>query len=240
MTTIYKWLEQFPQEELFKRPKLCVQVAEMYSQAGMIDIIDPLLDKAEEIITSNRKRGKPEDGSNEIKLTAEEITVIRSMIPILRGLKAVCSGHPQQAMDVTQTALESIPKMSLKEQAVLYWVQGWAQRSLGDLNRALNLLNKGTEYARKSGAVLRDIWTDLGNVTRLVGKLPQSIDILENSLQTAIDRDIPNQGNLSRDESFLSFLYYEKTNWIKRSLTRKERWPILSGGQVTTSSQQRM
>jgi len=231
MTTIYKWLEQFPQEELFKRPKLCVQVAEMYSQAGMIDIIDPLLDKAEEIITSNRKRGKPEDGSNEIKLTAEEITVIRSMIPILRGLKAVCSGHPQQAMDVTQTALESIPKMSLKEQAVLYWVQGWAQRSLGDLNRALNLLNKGTEYARKSGAVLRDIWTDLGNVTRLVGKLPQSIDILENSLQTAIDRDIPNQGNLSRDESFLSFLYYEKNQldqaftYAKRALAHTQWWP---------------
>jgi LuxR family maltose regulon positive regulatory protein len=231
MTTIFKWLELFPQEELFKRPKLCVQVAEMYSKAGMIDQIDPLLDKAEEMVSSSRNQGESEVGSLEIILSAEEITVIRSMAPILRGLKAVCSGHPQRAMEITQAALECIPEMSLKEQAVLYWVQGWAQRSLGNLNLALDLLIKGTEYARASGAILRDIWTDLGNVTRLVGKLPQSIDILENSLQTAIDRSIPNQGNLSRDESFLSFLYYEKNQldqaftYAKRALAHTQWWP---------------
>jgi len=134
-------------------------------------------------------------------------------------------------MEITQAALESISEMSLKEQAVLYWVQGWAQRSLGDLNLALYLLNKGTELARESGAILRDIWTDLGNVTRLVGKLPQSIDILESSLQTAIDRSIPNQGNLSRDESFLSFLYYEKNQldqaftYANRALAHTQWWP---------------
>lgn len=231
MTTIFKWLEQFPKGELYKRPKLCVQVAEMYSQAGLIDRIDPLLDNAEEIITSSNSQRKSEGEPTEIRLSAEEITVIQSMVAILRGLKAVCSGHPQRAMEITQAALKNIPEMSLKEQAVLYWVQGWAQRSLGDLNLALNYLNKGMEYARESGAILRDIWTDLGNVTRLVGKLPQSIDILKNSLQTAIDRGIPNQGNLSRDESFLSFLYYEKNQldeaftYAKRALAHTQWWP---------------
>ncbi len=231
MTTVLKWFDQFPQNEIFKRPKLCVQVADIYSQAGMIDQIDPLLDKAEEIISSNSDQGKSEGGSTEIKLSVEEITVIRSMVPILRGLKAVCSGHPQRAMEITQTALDNIPEMGLKELAILYWVQGWAQRSLGDLDLAMSLLNKGTEYAQESGAILRDIWTDLGNVTRLVGKLPQSIDILENSLQTAIDRGIPNQGNLSRDESFLSFLYYERNqldqalNFARRALAHTQWWP---------------
>ncbi|NLW71381.1 MAG: hypothetical protein GXY37_00610, partial [Chloroflexi bacterium] len=231
MTTIFKWLEQFPQEELFKRPKLCVQVAEMYSQAGLIDKIDPFLDKAEEIVTFYGNPEKSDGRSNENNLTVEEIIVIKSMVSILRGLKAVCSGHPQRAMEITQIALETYPEMSLKEQAVLYWVQGWAQRSLGDLNLALKLLIKGTKCANESGAILRDIWTDLGNVTRLVGKLPQAIDILEGSLQTAIDRGVPNQGNLSRDESFLSFLYYEKNQldqaftYAKRALTHTQWWP---------------
>ena len=48
MTTVMKWVNGFPQDELFKYPKLCVQVAEVYSQAGMIDQIDPLLGRAEE------------------------------------------------------------------------------------------------------------------------------------------------------------------------------------------------
>jgi len=231
MTTIIKWLEQFPQEELFKSPKLCIQVAEMYSQAGMIDQIDPLLDKAEELVSFEKSQGESQDKSLETKLSADEITVIRSMAPILRGLKAVCSGQPQLAMDITQAALQGIPEMNPKELAVLFWVQGWAQRSLGNLDLALELLTKGTAYANQSGVTLRDIWTDLGNVTRLVGKLTPAIHILENSLQAIFNKDIQNQGNLSRDESFLSFLYYERNQldqafiYAKRALAHTQWWP---------------
>ncbi len=231
MTTILKWLEQFPQEELFKRPKLCVQVAEIYSQAGMIDQIDPLLDKAEELVAAGQPHGKSEAESPEMQRSAEEIIVIRSMAPILRGLKAICSGQPRRAMEITSAALENIPDMRLKELAILHWVQGWAQRSLGNLDLALVLLTKGTQYASQSGAILRDIWTDLGNVTRLVGKIPQAIRILENSIQAIMNKDHQNQGNLSRDESFLSFLYYERNQldqafqYAQRALAHTQWWP---------------
>lgn len=231
MATVLKWIEQFPQDELYKKPKLCIQVAEMYSQGGRIDQIDPLLDRAEEIVAGLKDKRESGNALSEFGLSPEEITVIRSMIPILRGLKAVCSDDPQRAVEITQAALESIPEMALKERAVLYWVQGWAHRSLGNLNLALSLLTKGTECAAAAGVVLRDIWTDLGNVTRLVGKLPQSIDILENSLKSAISLGIQNQGNLCRDESFLSFLYYERNqldqaeNYAQRALTHTQWWP---------------
>jgi len=210
MTTVMKWITGFPLDELFRFPKLCVQVAEVYSQAGMIDHIDPLLDRAEEIVSSMKYHEDVTESARVLGLSSKEITLIRSMVAILRGLKAVCSNDPQRAVDLTQAALVNIPEMEPKELAVLFWVQGWAYRSLGNLPLALELLTRGTEYARESGAILRDIWTDLGNVTRLVGKLPQAIDILTNSLQAAADRGIQNQGNLSRDESFLSFIYYEQ------------------------------
>jgi LuxR family maltose regulon positive regulatory protein len=231
MTTVMKWIGSFPREELFKKPKLCIQVAEMYSQAGMIDQIDPLLDKAEEIVNSMKNEEEIPDVAEGLYLSEKEITVIQSMASILRGLKAVCSGHPQRAIDITQAALDTIPDMETKELAVLFWVQGWAHRSLGNLNLALDLLIKGTEYASASGAILRDIWTDLGNVTRLVGKLPRAIKILTDSLQTAIERGIQNQGNLSRDESLLSILYYEQNQldqafiYASRALAHTHWWP---------------
>ena len=105
-------------------------------------------------------------------------------------LKAVCSGDPQSALTFTQKALNNIPDMEPKELAVLHWVAGWAYRSLGSLNKAINSLTKATEFALESGAILRDIWTDLANVTRLVGKLPQARDIITRSLQMAAERGI--------------------------------------------------
>jgi LuxR family maltose regulon positive regulatory protein len=109
MATVLKWIEQFPQDELYKKPKLCIQVAEMYSQGGRIDQIDPLLDRAEEIVAGLKDKRESGNALSEFGLSPEEITVIRSMIPILRGLKAVCSDDPQRAVEITQAALESIP-----------------------------------------------------------------------------------------------------------------------------------
>ena len=61
--------------------------------------------------------------------------------------------------------------------------------------------------------------------------MPQAIDILTDSLQAAVERGIQNQGNLSRDESFLSFLYYEQnqldlaSTYANRALAHTQWWP---------------
>jgi LuxR family transcriptional regulator, maltose regulon positive regulatory protein len=222
MVTILQWIEDLPQGVIFTNPKLCALVAEVYSQGGMIDKIDPYLNRAEEILWAREKQGEDTRSGSEWELSPQEVTVIRSMIWILRGLKAVCSGDPQSALTFTQKALNDIPEMELKELAVLHWVAGWAYRSLGSLNHAIDSLTKATEYALESGAILRDIWTDLANITRLVGKLPQARDIITHSLQMAAERGIQNQGNLSRDESFLSFIFLEQ-NELDLALTHAHR-----------------
>jgi len=64
-----------------------------------------------------------------------------------------------------------------------------------------------------------------------VGKLPQAIDIISTSLQNAIDRGIHNQGNISRDETFLSFIFFEQNQLdlaIKhatQALAHTKWWP---------------
>lgn len=231
MTTVMGWINAFPQDILHKNPKLCIQVAELYSKAGMIDQIDPLLNQAEGIISSKKNVEFDQINNLVFRLSPNELTMVKSMISILRGLKAVCSGKPQQAIDITQVGYESIPDMEPKELAILFWVQGWAHRSLGNLNLALDLLIRATDYARVSGAPLRDIWTDLGNVTRLVGKLDQAVEIMTNSLQLASESGIQNQGNLSRDEGFLSLFYYEQNQlelaytYADRALRHTQWWP---------------
>jgi LuxR family maltose regulon positive regulatory protein len=210
MATVLKWLDRLPQEEVFKYPKLCVQIAEIDSQAGLIDHVDPLLDKAEEIIASASESVGETNTAQFLNLSQEELIVTKSMIEILRGLKSICIGDPYGALNHTQKALKEIPEMALKERAVLLWVEGWANRNLGNLHLAIELLTRATEYAVKSGAILRDIWSDLAITTRLVGKLPKSIDIFAQSTQVAKDHGTQNQGNLSRGEAFLSLILLEQ------------------------------
>lgn len=231
MTTIMKWIEDFPQEVIFSYPKLCVLVAEMYAQAGKIDQIDPLLDRAEETVSHYINPVESAEANQELKLTRKDVTYIHSMAAILRGLKSVCSGDPNRALTFTQSALTDFPEMESRDLAVLFWVEGWASRSLGDPNQAIALLTKANEYAFESGANLRDISTDLAISTRLVGKLPQAIEILTHSLQVAAERGIQNQGNLSRDESFLSFIYFEQNQLdlafthANRAIAYTQWWP---------------
>jgi LuxR family transcriptional regulator, maltose regulon positive regulatory protein len=231
MATVLKWIEGLPQDVIFRYPKLCAQVAEVYSQAGMIEKIDPLFNRAEEILSAKENQSEVSKDTQGLNLSPKEITVIRSMAAILRGLKAVCYGDPHLAVNFTQTALTNFPEMEPRELAVLFWVEGWAYRSLGNLSYALERLTKATEYALKSGAILHDIWIDLGNVTRLVGKLPQAINIFTNSIQIATDRGVQNQGNLSRDETFLSFIFLEQNKLdlafahAKQSIAYTQWWP---------------
>ena len=212
MTTVMKWIEGFPKDIIYRYPKLCVKVAEVYAQSGLIDQIDPLLDRAEESISVVENHPSDSESVQIKDLTREDINMIRAMSMILRGLKSVCTGNPNHALDLIHQALTDIPEMESEELAVLFWVEGWAYRSLGNPDRALASLIKGTEFVLKTKRLFRDIWTDLAIVTRLVGKLPQALEIFNNSLQIAAERGIQNQGNLSRDESFLSLIYLEQNN----------------------------
>ncbi len=231
MVTILQWIGDLPQEVIFTNPILCALVAEVYSQAGMIDKIDPYLSRAEEILQAGEKPGKDTRITPEWEISPQEATVIRSMIWILRGLKAEFSSDHKGALDLTQKALKEIPEMAPKELAVLHWVEGWAYRSLGRLDDALDRFTRATEFEREAGATLRDVWTDLAMTYRSVGKLHKAIELFMDSLQRAANRDIQSQGNLSRAEVFLSLLYHEQNRLdlalthVSRAIESTQWWP---------------
>lgn len=231
MVTILHWMDELPQDVIFMNPKLCALVAEVYSQGGMIDKIDPYLNRAEEILGTRENQGADTRNVPQWELSPQEATVIHSMIWILRGLKAEFSGDHRGALDLTQKALKDIPEMAPKELAVLHWVEGRAYRSLGCLDEAIDRFTRATEFEHEAGATLWDIWTDLAMAYRSVGKLYKAIDLFIASLQRVDHHDIQSQGNLSRAEVFLSLLYLEQNQLdlafthANRSITGTQWWP---------------
>ena len=231
MATVMKWIEGLPQGVIFRYPKLCVQIAEVYKHAGIIDQIDPLLSMAEETVSAMESHAEDIEVAQVMKLTEKDANIIRSKIAILQGLKSVLSGDPSRALNLTRAALAEIPEMEPGELAELLWVEGWAYRGLGNLDHALGSFTKATEFAPESGAIFHDVWTDLAIATGLVGKLPQAVGIFTNLLETAADRGVQYLGGLSRDEAFLSLVLLEQNQLdlafthANRAIAANQWWP---------------
>ena len=231
MATLLDWIKELPQEVIFQNPLLCEQVAEIYSQAGMIDQIDPYLNRAEELLSSKPYQDEDADLGQKPQISQNDAIMVRSMTAILRGLKAVCMNNSEAALTFTQQALIKYPQMKLKEQAVLLWVEAWAKRNLGQLNDALALLTKANNLANEAGVFLRDIWSDLAFTNRMIGNLNQAKEILTTALNIASTHGIIEQGNLSRSESFLSFIYLEQNQvdlallYANRAISHTHWWP---------------
>ena len=231
MATVLKWIEGLPQSVIFRYPKLCVQIADVYRHAGMIDQIDPLLSMAEEWVSAMEGHAEDIEVAQAMKLTGKDANIIRSKIAIHRGLKSVLSGDPSRALNLTRAALTEIPEMGPGELAELLWVEGWAYRGLGNLDHTLDSLTKATEFAPESGSIFHDVWTDLAIANGLVGKLPQAVGIFTNLLETAADRGVQYLGSLSRDEAFLSLVLLEQNQLdlafthANRALAANQWWP---------------
>lgn len=231
MATVLNWIDGLPQDVIYRHATLCTLVAEVYAQAGRMDQIDPLLDRAEAIAGHVAITEEENEPVPALDLTRKEVTAICSLAASLRGLKAICYGDPARAVALTEQALAEFPEMEAGELAVLFWVQGRAHRSLGKLEQAIALLTRATEYALQTKRNFHDIWTDLGVATWQVGKLPQAIDIFTGSIRRAADRGVQNQGNLARDEAFLSLIYIEQNrldlafDYASRAIAHTQWWP---------------
>jgi len=229
MATVLKWIDALPQEVIFDHPRLSELVAEVFSQGGRIDSIDAYLDHAEAALFRLDGAGTPPAAVQDLE--PGELTVIRAMIGSLRGLKAVCSGDPQAALAFTTETLKTVPGMEAKEQALLYWVEGWAHRSLGRLEQAIDLFTRAFALEQAAGLNLRDVRTDLAVTYRSVGKLRQAIDLFTGATQGSGGRSVQDQAHQARGEAFLSLLYLEQNRldlaWThaRRALDFSLWWP---------------
>jgi len=218
LSTILKWLDILPRKLIHQRPKLCIGVAEALAHAGQMDRIEPFLETAESVVHAwgSNIAEKNQD------LTGAEVNQIRAMAAMLRGYLTVVSGDPTLGLALVQTVLREVPDIDSRTKAWLYWLEGFAYQSLGKLRPAFNALTEATRFGKESGMTLRDIWTDLAVTTLLLGNLSFARSILHESLKIASARGSHNQGNLSRDEAYLSGILLEQ-NQLEEALTHARK-----------------
>lgn len=231
METVIRWIDEIPQEVILQYPKMCIEIANVCAEAGVIEKIDPLLNSAEEHMKANHILKDAFSENNTPVITQSQFTQIFSMIGILRGLKSVCSGDPQIALEFTQKVAAEYPDMEPQELVRLYQVEGLAYRNLGNLTIALERLHKAIELIQQRGLVPHDIWTDYGDLNRVAGKLPEAKRIFEETIRSAEERGLKNHGRISRDEIFLSVILLEQNQLekalmhINRAIAYTRWWP---------------
>jgi len=218
LSTILKWVDSLPQEWICQRPKLCIGVAEALAHAGQMDRLEFFLETAEAAVRAWESNAAEENQD----LTGTEVNQIRAMAAMLRGYLTVVSGDPARGLALVQTALREIPNIDSRTTAWLYWLAGFAYQGLGKLRLALDSFIEATRFGKESGMTLRDIWTDLAITTLLLGNRSSARNILNESLKIAADRGSRNQGNLSRDEAYLSGILLEQ-NQLEEALTHARK-----------------
>jgi LuxR family transcriptional regulator, maltose regulon positive regulatory protein len=213
LATILKWVDLLPQELIRQRPKLCIRVAEALAHAGQMDRVELFLETAEAWVHALGSNVAEDDQY----LIDMEVNQIRAMAGMLRGYLTVVSGDPARGLAFVQTALREGPNLDSRTRAWLYWSAGFAYQGLGKLRLALDSFIEAARFGKESGMTLRDIWTDLAITTLLLGNLSSARAILDESLKIAADRGSRNQGNLSRDEAYLSAIMLEQ-NQLEEAL----------------------
>lgn len=218
LATLLSWINEVPQEAILNYPKMCVAIASVCVEAGLIEKIDPFLNSAEEYTQANRTLLDFSAERAGSVLTQSQITQINSMIGILRGFKAFCSGDPQTALKFTKKAIADAPDMQPRELVWLYQVEALAYRNIGDVPLALEHLENAIELIRQVGVGPDDTWTHYGNLTIVVGNLPEAIKIFEETIRTAEGSGVKNHGRISIYEVFLSQILREQNQLDKALL----------------------
>jgi LuxR family maltose regulon positive regulatory protein len=96
---------------------------------------------------------------------------------------------------------------------------------------ALERLESAIELIQQVGVGPDDTWTNYGNLTWVVGKLPEAIRIFEGTIRSAEERGVKNHGRISIDEIFLSHILREQNQLdkallhINRAIAYTRWWP---------------
>ncbi len=206
LSTILKWVDGLPQRQIQQRPALCIGVAEALAHAGQLDKMEPFLRAAETFVATY---GKTEPHETQ-ELTNEEAVRIWASAAMLRSMLFIVSGKSARGLALAEAALTGGTLLAPRESAWLSWVAGFACRNLGRLTESHAYFLEATRLATEAKITLRDFWTDLAITKYLLGDLTRAVEILEESIRIAAERGNLHQGNLSRDEAYLSGILLEQ------------------------------
>jgi LuxR family maltose regulon positive regulatory protein len=179
--TLKRWLQMLPDELVQQRPGLLLAEAWAVQHQLNLDVLLPLVQKAEALLDS----GVPQ-------LEPPAIDALRGEIDFFWGLLAYWQGDAQKSLIHCQRALERLPKARLLARAQVAVYQAFAYQMVGQKDMAAEVTNQSLYRDRMSS----DLQTTrlpgaLTLVHILSGDLFEAAQTADVALKTAV------QGNLA-------------------------------------------
>lgn len=205
LTNIQHWAKALPDEVIHRHPLLCWELAWAHTLADQMRDVEPLLKSVEAALANGdllRQSGPAQTQR------------VRYGAVTLRAYMALLTGDAPHAITILDSlAKEPVPE-SAQELSMYYWVRGFAHRMQSNLSEAI----RDFSGAIRVGSSIGDLWTplvpmtDMGIVSRLMGKLHQATAIYRDALRFASEHGAANHGFLSRAEAGLSAVLLEQND----------------------------
>ena len=221
---ILEWLNRLPANILVTRPRLCIQQA----------WVSALAQRAKDFISSLEISGRLIEGmASGAPGESCSIDELKTSHTLLSAYRQIMAGNPQKALEILEELSKDFPSAHPWEENWLYWMKGYAFRSIGKLDQASDSFSEALRICQEHDNLWNDMicYTDLAMVLQLRGQLKQARDLFLKALELGRVRNVPNHGYLSRVERGLGDLLLDLNKLEEAglhaeiALERSQWWP---------------
>lgn len=174
LITLANWLKAV-EEQLDKRPRLCVYQAWVLFFTGQMSDLERYLQKAEQLVSTN----VPTDGVGQRDILGQ-IAAIRTGVAFIHG-------DADRAIDLARQALEYLPEGNFEARAIVTYALGGAFWLRGDIIAAGNAFGDLERNGRAAGnmPVVVMALCSLARLRALKGQLRHAAAIFREAIQLA-------------------------------------------------------
>ena len=223
LTNIQHWAKALPDEVIYRHPLLCWELSWAHTLADQMRDVEPLLNGVEAAL-ANGDLLRQAGAAQTLRVRCGAIT--------LRAYMALLIGDAPRAVTIIESLSGEPLTENAQELSMYYWVRGFAYRMQGDLDQAVRDFTE----AIRIGSSMSDLWTplvpmtDMGIVSRLMGKLRQAAGVYRDALRYSSEHGAANHGFLSRAEAGLSVVLLEQNDlpealrYARSGVAKTQHW----------------
>jgi len=218
LTTLLTWIKALPEELAYNRPGLCISLGWVYTFAGQVARVEPLLRNAEDQVRDQEETPEARD--------------VLGNIASIRAFMAGMAGDIKRAIELAHQADELLPGDSFIARSVLPFTLGIAYRGEGDFEKSVAAL----DGVVKLGEAADNIWTislglfEIATTRRLQGRLREAAEISRKAQGLAAERGARYFASIGKVDAGLSEVLREQNqldaarDLATQSLERMETW----------------
>ena len=183
--TIQSWLPALSADLVRSRPRLLLAQAQMASMRGDLQVMEPLLDAAQQVID----RADDEPFAPSTGPEGSLLVNVRAMLALQRSYAAQLRGDAETTAALTREAMGYLGENELMLTSAAQGFLAMAEWLRGRLAAAADDFESGIGYWRRQGQVTTTAWGFycLGRLHREQGRLDSAVRAAERALETTCE-----------------------------------------------------